>query len=68
METARIADEAEHAGHTPALVCSSQIRAALYRLVHAATPRLPVLAFNELGPQLNLETIGTVNLGQPATV
>ena len=68
METARLADEAEHAGHAPVLVCSSQIRAAIHRLVAAAAPRLPVLAFNELGPQLHLETLGTVNLGQPATV
>jgi flagellar biosynthesis protein FlhA len=50
------------------LVCSGQIRAAIHRLVSAAAPRLPVLAFNELGPQLHLDTLGTVNLGQPATV
>lgn len=68
LETARIADEAEHAGHAPVLVCSGQIRAAIHRLVSAAAPRLPVLAFNELGPQLHLDTLGTVNLGQPATV
>ncbi|MFZ4515038.1 MAG: flagellar biosynthesis protein FlhA [Acidimicrobiia bacterium] len=67
-EVARIVDDAERAGQSPVLVCSTQIRAALYRLVRAAAPRLPVLAFNELGPQLQLETIGTVNLGQPATI
>jgi len=40
----------------------------LRRLLHAAAPRLPVLAYTELGSQLELETIGVVNLGQPAAV
>ena len=38
------------------------------RIVRTAAPRLPVLSYAELGPQLQLETLGVVNLAQPATV
>ena len=55
-------------GIEPVLVCSTQLRAALRRLLHAAAPRLPVLAYTELGAQLELDTIAVVNLGQPAAV
>ena len=65
---ARSAQEAEMKGIEPVLVCSTQLRAALHRLLHGAAPRLPVLAYTELGAQLELETIAVVNLGQPATV
>ena len=56
------------AGIEPVLVCSTQLRAALHRLLQAAAPRLPVLAYTELGAQLELDTIAVVNLGQPAAV
>jgi flagellar biosynthesis protein FlhA len=63
---ARNAQEAEMKGIEPVLVCSTQLRAALHRLLLAAAPRLPVLAYTELGAQLELDTIAVVNLGQPA--
>jgi len=50
------------------LVCAARIRAPLARIVRTAAPRLPVLSYAELGPQLQLETLGVVNLAQPATV
>ena len=65
---ARNAQEAEMKGIEPVLVCSTQLRAALHRLLQAAAPRLPVLAYTELGAQLELDTIAVVNLGQPAAV
>ena len=55
-------------GIEPVLVCSTQLRAALHRLLHAAAPRLPILAYTELGAQLELDTIAVVNLGQPVGV
>jgi flagellar biosynthesis protein FlhA len=64
----READAAEMRGVEPVLVCAAQLRPALKRLLRAAAPRLPVLAYTELGSQLELDTIGVVNLGQPATV
>jgi flagellar biosynthesis protein FlhA len=65
---AHAAQEAEMKGIEPILVCSTQLRSALRRLLHAAVPRLPVLAYTELGAQLELDTIAVVNLGQPAAV
>jgi flagellar biosynthesis protein FlhA len=68
LATAREAEAAEMKGVEPVLVCATQLRPSLRRLLHAAAPRLPVLAYTELGQQLELETIGVVNLGQPAAV
>jgi flagellar biosynthesis protein FlhA len=68
LSVATEAEKAEQAGHQPVLVCAARIRSPLRRIVHAAAPRLPVLSYAELGPQLELETQGVVNLAQPATV
>jgi len=68
LAVAREAEAAEMKGIEPVLVCATQLRPSLRRLLHAAAPRLPVLAYTELGSQLELETIGVVNLGQPAAV
>ena len=68
LAVAREAETAEMKGIEPVLVCATQLRPSLRRLLHAAAPRLPVLAYTELGQQLELETIGVVNLGQPAAV
>ncbi len=59
-EAARLAEVAEQMGAIPVLVCMAQLRPALARLVGAVAPRLPVLAYNELGSSFTLETIGTV--------
>jgi flagellar biosynthesis protein FlhA len=58
---------AEQRGESPVLVCSAHLRPALRRLVKNVLPSLAVLSYAELGPQLEIETIGTVNLGH-ATV
>jgi flagellar biosynthesis protein FlhA len=68
LEIARMMTEAENRGDTPVLVCSAALRPAIRRLVHAAAPRLAVLSYNELAPRLEIETIGQVRLGDPATV
>jgi flagellar biosynthesis protein FlhA len=68
LAVARAAETAEMKGIEPVLVCATQLRSSLRRLLHAAAPRLPVLAYTELGQQLELETIEVVNLGQPAAV
>ncbi|MDP9392990.1 MAG: flagellar biosynthesis protein FlhA [Actinomycetota bacterium] len=61
-QVAALAEAAEQRGMTPVLVCSSQIRAAVRRLVQVSAPRLPVLAYGELGTSLQIEAIGVVNL------
>jgi flagellar biosynthesis protein FlhA len=68
LAVAREAEGAEMKGIEPVFVCAAQLRPSLHRLLHAAAPRLPVLAYTELGAQLELDTIGVVNLGQPAAV
>lgn len=67
-EIAQLAENAERQGFQPALVCSPQLRASLHRMVQAAAPRVPVLSYAELGPQLTLETLGVVNLAQATPV
>jgi len=54
------AERAEQLGNVPVLACMAQLRPALHRLIKTASPRLPVLAYAELGGQLQLETVGTV--------
>jgi flagellar biosynthesis protein FlhA len=68
LAVARDAEAAEMKGIEPVFVCAGQLRPALRRLVRTAAPRLPVLSYSELGTQLELETLGVVNLGQPAAV
>ena len=63
LAIAREAEQAETRGVEPVLACAAQLRPALRRLMRAAAPRLPVLAYTELGSQLELETVGVVNLG-----
>jgi flagellar biosynthesis protein FlhA len=59
---------AEHLGRQPVLVCSNVIRPALHKLLVAFPHCPPVLALNEIGPQLQIETMGTVSIGSPAQV
>jgi flagellar biosynthesis protein FlhA len=62
LDVARKAEDAEQRGEQAVLVCSAQLRPALRRLVRTAAPRVPVLSYTELGPQLQLETVGVVTL------
>jgi flagellar biosynthesis protein FlhA len=62
VEVADRANQAEQRGDSPVLLCSAQLRPALRRLVRTTAPRLPVLSYAELGPQLTLDTIGVVSL------
>jgi flagellar biosynthesis protein FlhA len=61
VETNRLAERAEQLGNVPVLACMAQLRPAVKRLVKTGNPRLPVLAYAELGSQLQLETVGTVS-------
>ncbi|MDA8293712.1 MAG: flagellar biosynthesis protein FlhA [Actinomycetota bacterium] len=57
-----LAEQAEQQGRRPVLLCSSRLRPAAHRLLAGPVPRLGVLAVNEIGPQVQLERIGTVHL------
>ncbi len=49
-------------GHTPVLLCSSQIRLPLKRLTERNLPTLAIMAYNEIIPKLEVHAIGLVNL------
>jgi flagellar biosynthesis protein FlhA len=68
MEVARVAQTAEQRGENPVLMCAATLRPAVRRLVRNIAPGLPVLAYSELSPQLQVETIGVVSLGSAVTV
>jgi flagellar biosynthesis protein FlhA len=59
---------AEQRGDSPVFVCSTQLRPGLRRLLRNVIPTLAVLSYAELGPHLEIETVGTVNLGSTANV
>jgi flagellar biosynthesis protein FlhA len=59
---------AENLNRQPVLVCSNVIRPALHKLLAAFPSCPPVLSINEIGPQLQIETLGAVNLGNVAQV
>ncbi|HUW78780.1 MAG TPA: flagellar biosynthesis protein FlhA [Candidatus Nanopelagicaceae bacterium] len=61
-ETTRLVRGAEQGGGIPVLVCASQIRPALRRLLRGELPRLPVLSYSELRGPLEIRTLGVVNL------
>ncbi|MCU1379507.1 MAG: flagellar biosynthesis protein FlhA [Acidimicrobiales bacterium] len=62
LRVASTAREAEERGARPVLVCSAQLRPAVRRLTKNVAPGLPVLAYGEIGPQLELETMGVIDL------
>jgi flagellar biosynthesis protein FlhA len=62
VETARLAEQAEQTGDHPVLVCAQPLRLPLHRLVETAAPSLPVLSYSELGAQLSITPVGTVNV------
>ncbi len=61
-ETTRLVRQTEESGGTPVLVCTSQIRGALRRVLRGELPRLPVLSYAELSGSLEIRTIGVVSL------
>ncbi|MGZ4539851.1 MAG: flagellar biosynthesis protein FlhA [Blastococcus sp.] len=54
-------EEAERAGFSPVLVCSTQVRAALARLMRQVLPRLPVIAYTEVSRTAQIESLGVVS-------
>ncbi|MDR7581415.1 MAG: FHIPEP family type III secretion protein, partial [Armatimonadota bacterium] len=46
----------------PVLLCSGSVRPAVRRLLEPVVPQLPVLAFEELEPNLAINRLGTVSV------
>lgn len=60
------ARRADQLGRRAVLLCSARLRPSLQRLVGGAPARLPVLAYQELGPSTNIENLGVVQLDYAA--
>ena len=61
-----LALRAEGDGHQPVLICSPPLRRPLARMLEGYDNPPPVLSFREIGPQVQITTVGTVV--DPSTV
>ena len=57
-----IALRAEGSGHEPVLLCSPAVRRPLVRLLEGVNGAPAALSFREVGPQVELTTVGTVSV------
>lgn len=55
-------EKAALGGAQPVLLCSARVRLPLRRLLQRSFPHLPVLAYNELEPGLEVEAVEAVNV------
>ena len=55
-------DRAAEQGYNPVLLCSGQIRLPLKRMIERSLPTLPVMAYTEIVPKVDVEAIGTVEV------
>ena len=49
-------------GYNPILLCSGQVRLPLKRLIERSIPTLPVMAYTEIVPKVEVEALGTVEV------
>ncbi|MGE4427585.1 MAG: flagellar biosynthesis protein FlhA [Solirubrobacteraceae bacterium] len=57
----RQTEEAARRGLHPVLLCSTRVRRHLRRLVEQTLPQLAVCSYNEIGPGINVETVGVID-------
>ena len=55
-------EQAAEQGHSPVLLCSGQVRLPMKRLIDRSLPTLPVLAYTEIVPKVDVESVGTVEI------
>jgi len=53
-------EQIAHTNHTPVVLCSPPIRAAVRRLLEISLPRVPVLSFVEISSDVSIETLGCI--------
>ncbi len=56
------------AGHTGVVLCSPQVRAHVRRMTEADLPSLSVISYNELVPEVQVESLGMVTVEGVAAV
>ena len=61
-ETDMVAEEMSIAGYIPLILTSPNIRIAFKRVIAAAIPKAAVISFNELIPNIEIESIKTVRM------
>jgi len=54
-------EDAARRGIHPVLLCSTRVRRHLWRLVEQSMPQLAVCSYNEIGPGINIETVGVID-------
>ena len=54
--------QAGEQGYNPILLCSGQVRLPLKRLIERSIPTLPVMAYTEIVPKVEVEALGTVEV------
>jgi len=50
-------------GYHPVIVCSPSIRAYFKKLIEGQFPDVAVISFGELPPEIQIESIGKVRMG-----
>ena len=50
-------------GYSPVVICSPTIRAYFHKLLEATFPNIAVISFGELPPDVQIESIGKVRIG-----
>lgn len=61
-------ERAGELGHSPLLLCSSQVRLPLKRLTERNLPTLAILAYSEIVPNIEVRAVGSVSIGSPASM
>ena len=62
QEVSDVAQEMSIAGYTPVILTSPNIRLVFKRIIAAALPKVAVISFNELIPNIEIESIKTVRM------
>lgn len=60
--TSHLVQELLQRGRSPVILCSGRIRAALHRLLERFLPNVAVISYQELTPDLEVKSVGTVVL------
>ncbi len=57
-------DQLAQAHPAPVVLCSAPVRAAVRRLIEATLPRVAVLSFTEISPDVSIEALGSIGAHQ----
>lgn len=58
----REAEKLSEMGQTPVILCSPAVRMHVRQLIERQIPNVPVLSYNELEPEVKIQSVGVVNV------